>query len=295
MLKHFLAFLVGTVISLTQFFHVSAEIIETNEISSLEEYVTADSLVLLNVTGTLYEPGNTLADRQWRDYFAERVNALVSDKIIADRLINKVKNDIVTHLPKKTVEDCVPQLIANLQHQQIPVLGITQKQMATSYADNFGLITSKHLIGLGINLEGTLSYLNVKSDTDNSNHSFAFGLIFTNKKPVGLGILSFLDRLAYKPEKIIMVDNSRDNLEDAEAALASIDIKFEGLRYGRADINKTNFDPILGNIQFIAFVKTGQIIYDEEAAQIKLRNPDVDYSILLDNLILEMLSDVFNI
>lgn len=287
MLKKISGFFVAMAFLLASFSYISAEIIETNEISAIQKHVSPDSLILFNITGTLYEPASTLADNQWRIYFTERVNALISDKIVADRLINKVKNDIVSQLPKKAVENYTPQLIANLQNQRIPVLGITQKQMATAYADNFGLITSNHLLSIGINLEQTLSYLNVR-EGDDLNHSFAFGLIFTNKKPVGPAILSFLNRLAYKPEKIIMIDNSHDSLENAEATLISTDVKFEGFRYGRADARKMNFDPILGHIQFIAFIKEGKMISDEEAIQIKQSNPEVNYTLLLDNCILEL-------
>lgn len=290
MLKRFLSFFVGMVLLMSNSSHIFAEIIETNEISIIQKYVTTDSLVLFNITGTLYEPASTLADNQWRIYFAERVHALISDETAANGLINKVKNDIVSHLPKKTVEDYTPQLIVNLQNKHIPVLGITQKQMATSYADNFGLITRNHLLSIGINLEHTLSYLNVKNDEGDLSHSFAFGLIFTNKKPVGPAILSFLNRLQYKPAKIIMIDNSRDSLENAEAVLISTDTKFEGFRYGRADALKTNFDPILGNIQFFAFVKEGHVFSDEEAMQIKQAYPKVNYTELLDNLILQLSS-----
>ena len=288
MLKKISGFLAAVALLIACSFHISAEIIETNEISAIQKHVTTDSLILFNITGTLYEPASTLGDNQWRIYFAERVNALVSDKIVADRLINKVKNDIVSHIPKKAVEDYTPQLIAKLQNQQLPVLGITQKQMATSYADNFGLITRNHLLSIGINLEQTLSYLNVREDNVDLNYSFAFGLIFTNKKPEGPAVLSFLNRLAYQPEKIIMIDNSRESLENAEAALMSTHVKFEGFRYGRADALKMNFDPILGNIQFIAFIKERKFISDEEAIQIKQANPEVNYTLLLDNFIFEL-------
>jgi uncharacterized protein DUF2608 len=126
--------------------NVSAVSKETNEISVVQDYVTNDSIVLLNVTGTLYEPAMTLADNQWRIYFANKVNSILSDKTQADRFINKIKNEIVNNLPKKPVEEFTPQFISDLQSKKIPVFGITQKLMATAYADNFGEITRNHLL-----------------------------------------------------------------------------------------------------------------------------------------------------
>lgn len=285
MFKNFSSFALASIIVLFNS-AISAGIIETNEMATIQPSVTEDSLVLLNVTGTLYQPATTLADRQWRNHFEERVNALISNKQIAERMINKVKNEIVNYIPKKPVEEFTPQYIVQLQEQKIPVLGITQKQMATPYAENFGLITRNHLLNIGIVLENTLSYLKTKGE-DDANHSFAYGILFTNKKPVGPAILSFLERLENKPAKVIMVDNSLRSLQDAEEALLKTTIAFEGFRYGRSDILIINFDPIIGDIQFLAFVKQKEILSDEQAKQIKQANPDVDYSSLLDHYILE--------
>lgn len=286
MLDKFLSIFTAAIILLFPSIPLSADIIEMNEISTIQHYVKNDSLVLFNITGTLYEPATTLADNQWRIYFTERVNTLVSDKISAERFINKIKNEIVNNLPKKAVEEFTPQFIVHLQNHKIPVLGITQKQMATPYAENFGSITRNHLLSIGINLENTPSYLNVKGE-DDILHSFAYGLIFTNKKPVGPAILAFLNRLENQPAKIIMVDNSLDSLKNAEITLSTANIPFEGFRYGRSDRLKANFDPILGNIQFFAFMNKKQIISDEQAMQIKQSHPEVDYNALLDTHILE--------
>lgn len=266
MLKAFSSLIVGILTFIMRCPSLSADIIETHEIASVQNPIDNDSFVLFNITGTLYEPATTLADNQWRIYFTERAQTLVSDRASVECFVNKIKNDIVNHLPKKSVEDFTPRLIANLQSQQIRVLGITQKQMVASYADNFGLMTRNHLLSIGIDLEKTLSYLHLKNDSgDDGSHSFAYGLIFTNGKSVGPAILAFLERLQSKPTKIIMIDNSRRNLENAQMALASTDIKFKGFRYGRADMRKAHFDPLVGTIQFFAFINEGRIMSDEEA------------------------------
>lgn len=270
-------------------FQLSANIIETNEMSTVENHITNDTLVLFNITGTLYEPSTTLSDNQWRTYFSERVNAIVQNKSCADRLINNVKNAIVNNLPKKPVEEFTPPFIANLQDQKIVVLGISQKQVSTSYADNFGLITRNHLLNVGINLENTLGYLHMNGQ-DNQDHSFTYGIIFTNKKPVGPAITAFLNRLENKPSKIIMVDNSLKSLNNAEESLMTTGIPFQGFRYGRSDILKQNFDPTIGTIQFFYFIAQEQIISDERALQVKESNPDVDYNALLDTWIIESVS-----
>ena len=164
---------------------MQAEITETNEIASIFEHINEQSLVLFNVTGVLYEPSITLCDKQWRDYFDKRVQAIAADQANAERFINRIKNEIVNNIPKKCLEKNTPELIRRLQADGIKVLGITKKNLSNSYSQNFGQITNKHLLSLGIDLEKTLDYLSLKEPNEEDSFTFRYGLIFTNKHPEG--------------------------------------------------------------------------------------------------------------
>lgn len=287
MQKYFLALLLSVgLLSSTSL--LQGEIVQSDKIETVLDYVKDDTLVLMNITSNLYEPINTCSEHQWRLFFSSRVNELITDKTVASKINNKVRTDLVTKIPKKNVDEITPELVSKLQDQKIPVLAITKKGMSNFYADNFGLITSKHLLSLGIDLEKTLSYLNISSYRNDENHSFSYGIIFTNDKPEGAAILSFLEKNGYKPSHIAMVDNSQKDLDDAEKALANSGITFSGIRYSRCDAQKASFDPILGIIEFVAFVKEDRIMLDDEAIKIKQRNSDTNYKAILDDLILKM-------
>lgn len=274
MLKIFLCFLA---LNCCNFSKSYAEIFETDAICDIENYIRSDSLVLLNVTGTLYEPAMVLADNQWRLYFASRVEAIVTDQEFAAKLINEVKKSIVTYLPKKVIDANTPTLIRDMQEKQIAVFGITLKSRNEPFADDFDLITSKHLQNIGINLENTLSYIDV-----NPSPHFAYGLIFASKGPVGPAIVDFLEQLPKKPSNIIMVDNSLKNLLNAEISLQ--EIEFTGFRYGARDMRIQGFDPDVGTIQFFALLDH-RLLTDEEAYQVKIATPGVNYNELLDQFI----------
>lgn len=259
---------------------LQADIVESNEISIVREYASDDTLVLFNVTGVLYGPSTTFGDNQWRLYFADRVNKIVKNPEIAQDLIDKVKSESVLNIPKKAIEPITATLIAELQSNEIPVFGITKKLPTTSYAENFALVTSNHLHSIGIELENTMAYLPMNKRGDDGTHTFLYGMIFTSKKPVGQGILGFLKRLIYHPTKIVLIDNERASLEEAEAALAETGIAFQGIRYGRTDDDK--FDPTLGTIEFMAWINDKKVMSDEEALLIKQSNPNVNYEIMLD-------------
>lgn len=265
--------------------HLFARITETKELSMIQDTLTPDALVLVNIPGTLYEPATTLADKRWKNYFVERVHSLILDQITAERLINQAKYEIANRAPKKPTKDVISPLIAYLQGQNIPVLGLMRKKMATSYTDHLELIIQNHLLNLGINFENTLSYLDIKKLSKKTSHSFAHGLLFTNKYPTGQAILEFIDQLHRKPTKIILIDHSYDELEHAEAILMPAGVSFEGFRYGRLDARP--FDPVIGSIQFLAFMCHKQILSDEQAREIKEANPEVDFIALLDRYIQE--------
>lgn len=273
-------------ILMTLFSAVSANITETNEIATALKNVDQDAFVFINITGTMYQPSNSLSDHQWRTYFAGRVNKLAVADEKKEYLIDKVKNEIVLNIPKKPVEPITAQLIADLQKKHIPVLGITKKRIATTYADNFGEITSNHLLSIGIDLRKTLEYFDVITDDDNSGYSFGYGILFSNGMAAGPALKNFLNRVPVTPSKIVMVDNTLESLESAELALESIDIPFEGFRYGCNDARKANFDPTLGTIEFFAFKYEGKILSEAEALIIKKAHPDTDFEAMLDLFII---------
>lgn len=255
-----------------------AEIIETKEMAHILRYTDSRTLILFNISDTLYEPATTLADNKWRVYFAGLAAKTIPNP---DAFVNRIKYLIVKNIPKKVVERCTIHLIRELQKEQIPVLGITRKASSTSYAENFGEITNKHLKGLGIDLEVTLNFLRVLDKQDENAYSFDFGIIFTNKQPEGPAVISFLKRIPWITKKVVMVDNSREALENVEEALKATEIKFIGLRYGRCDGRKLSFDPDLGTIQFLEYVKKGRVMYDEEAKKYKAEHPDISFEALM--------------
>lgn len=265
---------------------LTGEIIETNEISTVLDYVSEDSLLFLNVTGTMYEPSNALADHQWRVYLSNRIQEIVKDPKVAQILIDQTKNMIVQTIPKKTVEEKTPQLITELQANKIAVLGVTQKGVSTSYADNFAGITQKHLQTLGIHLEKSLETLKIKEGQKTlTGYAFVDGILFTNKKPIGPAIVEFLDTVEPKHARVIAVDNSLSSLDNLEKSLDLAGVKFVGLHYRRAEAQTSAFDPVLGTIEFFSVINEGKIISDADALELKQNLPHVNHEEVLDEFI----------
>lgn len=266
-------------------FSASAEIIEIESIASLQNYVEKEDLVFLNVGETLFSPSCMLADNQWRIYFVECVNELVPQQEIAQAIIDEVKGWVVETVPKTTPESITPIVVADLQNQQISVLGYTQRQIATTYAPHNGLIVSRHLLSMGIDLEKSITYFNILPYS-NEKHEFKYGIIFTNKHPVGPAVVELVHNLALSlPLQVIMVDDDLEVLKETEGMLNSSNIAFVGLRYSRTDARKIAFDSDIANIQFFSFMNENKLLSDAEALSIRTRTSEVDYQAKLNGWI----------
>lgn len=263
---------------------IYASIAEIDKIESLTSYLHKDTLVLLNVGDTLFSPSSMLADNQWREYFVERANAVAMTSEAAQSAIDEVKALIVEKVPKATPEPVTAEFVASLQKGEVPVFGFSKRCFATSYAPNNDLITYNQLLRLNIDLVKTLSYYPAQ-EYQNEAHAFKYGMIFTNKNPIGPAIIEFLVNNNHTPAHIIVVGDALSDLEEAEQTLSAIHVTFQGLRYGRIDARKKDFDRDLGTIEFFAFYNEGKLLTDEEAMQLRQANPAFDPSAALDEWI----------
>ncbi len=266
---------------------LTGEIRETASIQEALDLADTKTLVLLNIAGTLYEPINTLSDHDWRLFFEQHVHQLLGEGPHADQIINKVKYDIVTRIPKRSVEDVTPKIIATLQQNKIPVLGLTRKSPQTDFASNFGEITSSHLRSLGIDLERTFDYLTIERNIQEDRSYYLLdGIIFTVKQSEGPAIVSLIKSLLFSPERLIVVDNNQNSLVEIEKAIVATGIDFRGFRYTAKEKKKLVFDPILGIIQLFEFYEKGALMSDEEALKIKATQSDEAFINQLDEYIM---------
>ena len=267
---------------------VSTSIIPTDKIETLLAVSNKKSLILSDITNTLYKPCNTLSDKNWRTYFAKKVRETITDPAIATKIANTVENIIVNKIDKKPVYDKAPAVIKELQKQEIPILAITMKSWSAPYDPFFGITTSNHLEKLGIHLENSVPFVATKEQGSDiqeyPEYTFAKGIIFTNKNLLNKSLDAFLNRLEKKPEQIVIFENSESQKEKLESVIKAHGIALTYVRHSFVD-NCEPIDPILGNIEFLEFMEGSHVIFDDEALSIKNNNAQIDYENLLKEYI----------
>ncbi len=271
--------------------------IEVTDISVLLEVSNQSTLILTDISDTLYKPCNTMSDKKWRIYVADRVRKVVSDTELASEIANSIENIIVNQVDKKLVYNNAPSVIKELQAKGVPLIAISMKNWAAPYDPNFGITTSNHLKKLGIDLEKSVSLVGKMKISENSSceygqevnatdeYTFAKGIIFTNKKPLDRALDVFLSRLIKKPEKIVIFENSYAHREKLASVIKAHNIGLTFIKHQPPEYQENSFDPTLGTIEFLQFMKDSRVILDEEAQTIKEGNTDVDFEALLKDYI----------
>lgn len=262
-----------------------AAIVECSTTQDVLNVADAHSLVLFNVTDTLYVSSTTLGTAEWREYMVEKVNGWINDPAEAERVIINLKRATMLSVPKRLVEQTTPLTIEMLQMHQVPVLGYTQKHRSEPWISNFDEVVKDHLLHLGINFNLTSNYFQVPASENPKQPYFYYGIIFNEGKPRQEAFTTFLHHLPVKPERVIFVDNNKKSLIAIEEAAKEENIEFYGYRYNKNDEHKAGMDPILGILQLEQFLNSGTIMNDGEALQKKNADPLRNYNILFKDLI----------
>jgi len=268
----------------------SIKSIETTNLDVLIEVSNKNTLILSDITETLYKPCNTMSDKKWRTFVVERIKELISDSSLASDIAKKVENMIVNQVDKELVHKNAPQIIRDLQSKEIPFLAISAKNWSSPYDPHFGITTSNHLKKLDIDLEKSVRFITPSSGQEvekTAEYIFAKGIIFTNKKPLDNALNTFLNRLENKPEQIIILENSSEHKGIYEAVAKAHGIALTYVHHKSPDQEKGKVDPILGTIEFLQFMKDETVIRDDEAMKIKEANPSIDFEALLKSCLIE--------
>lgn len=248
-----------------------AEIIETDHFEELVQYVTKDSLVLLDIDDTLLIPAQTLGTDAWFLYRIQQHEEQGKDHHTA---LEKAlaEWEAIRHLTEvKIVEKGSQQIVENLQKQKIPVMGLTTQGLALATR------TVMQLKTLGIDL--TLSAPSEKSFYYDNHFSgdlclqtgvlYRQGILFTSGTNKGEALLKLFDRMKILPQHVVFINDKATHLKDVQKAMEKAGIAFTGLRYAYSDARVNSFKKEIADIQWM-HSNLHYLLSDAEAEKILL-------------------------
>lgn len=256
-------------ISISLFFFCSlrAEIIEVERFEEILNYASTDSLVLLDIDDTILIPEQMLGCDEW---FCSLLKEFQKEEISNEDALHKALNAwlAIRHLTKmKLVEETTDSIIALMQSQKIPVMGLTTQGFVLAEKTSYQLANCNVFLYKTAPYQEDMYFMQHVGRGDKKvGILYHQGILFTNGTNKGESFLAFCEKTVGRPRKIIFINDKRTHLRELEKSLEQNGIEFIGLRYSFSDSFKKSFCFKTAQHQFEQ-VPYLRILSDEEARQ----------------------------
>lgn len=206
------------------FAFLSAEIIETSRMEDVLPFVDENTWVLFDIDDTLVESELQVGRAKW---FFHEVEKLTSQGYDFETAILELYPEWI-HLqevcPIRTPEPQIPQIVYEIQQSAGAVLGVTARHPPISVA------TLKQLAYIGINFTFTAPEC-PKLEVQPPVHWEGGVLFLTDFNRKGEIFRKWLEYSHIRPQKVILIDDGKENLIQMEEEMAKMNIPFTGFHY----------------------------------------------------------------
>lgn len=230
-------------------FPLFAQIVEIKSFKEIECYTRPDTLLILDLDNTIYEPVQEYGNDQW---FRRRTSEIGLEPTLLEWMA--VQN--ITNV--RTVEEKTSEYIDELQ-AKYQTMGLTTRGLGLC------VTTLDQLRRLSIDLSKTAP---TKEEVYVYNHRgvlFRGGVLFTAGSHKGKAFQKFMEAVQFRPKHVVFVNDKQDHLEQLLETLDEEQIPNIGLRYGGLDERVLNYDHEVATLQKKRFQG---LISDQEAKEL---------------------------
>ncbi|RYE05750.1 MAG: DUF2608 domain-containing protein [Rickettsiaceae bacterium] len=233
-------FLIKVSITIILMSHVVyGQIIETNSLIEFEQTAATadkDSLVIFDVQEVLMVANDQILTPLYK---ADR--KVLKDKIITN-YSPKQQEELFSILLKEyqtnIVDNALLKTLKELKHKEIKTIALT-----SGYTGKYGVIKSREDLRIErlkkIGVDFSYSFpshtskitLQLKSTDKIRIPMYKAGIVFASRFSKGEVLAAFLEKIKYKPKKIIFVDNQLKNIQSVEKYCDEQGILFTGFFY----------------------------------------------------------------
>lgn len=246
-----------TLLLLTQ--ALLAETVEVGHIHEINDFLTKECLLILDIDDTLLVPVQMLGCDEW---FQTRLKKHQSEGMNKEDALEKslAEWESIRHVTQmKVVEPGTESVVHRLQEQGYCAIGLTTQGLALATRTKQQLNANKiDLSRTSLFKKDHYIYLN--------GHGVLYrdGILFTSGTSKGEALFRLLDENGYTPSRIVFLNDKASHLADLEHVAKQRGCTFIGLRYAFADKHKKAFDPEIADFQFKAS-SFAHLLSDEEA------------------------------
>lgn len=235
-----------------------ATIYELPSVSHLAQYVDEDTLVLFDLDHTLFEATTAWGHGATFHHAIEKGKQEGLDVLTAVESVYGRWADAQKACRVKPVEAITPEVIRTLQDQSIKVIGLTHRQIRVSIA------SLDQLASIGVDFDRTaIHHEQVDLDGFVAPVRYLEGVLFVaDYNDKGEVLAAFLNKIGYRPKKVVFIDDAMRNLVSVEKALAPLGVAVTGLHYRLIENTLHLWNPIVAELQAKLY---GTILSDEAA------------------------------
>ncbi|KKP96021.1 MAG: hypothetical protein US13_C0001G0125 [candidate division TM6 bacterium GW2011_GWE2_36_25] len=219
----------------------SCSAMEIKKITEVNNYLDPSvEIVFFDIDNTILETETAPNLVQWVVAFENYVRSHKRMRELSEQdffiYIQQHIVDFIEHMRPALVEDEVLGVIHAIEQRNIPIIGLTNRplksaEITASQLRTFGLDFSSHQFNpQEYNFEAL-----------ERTALFKDGIIIGNSNNKGLLIKEFLEKIRFRPKKLLFIDDSERFVHDVEHVLRDSMIEVLGLRYGFLDEKMTEF------------------------------------------------------
>ncbi len=217
-------------------------IIETKRITDILKYINNTTLVIFDVDNTLIDTVQNFGGTAWAYNVAHKLLKKGIEPTKAVKQSYTIYTEVKKFVQFKPVEPETPGLIRQLREKNIQAMVLTMRalQMAKSTVQDLR----------SADIDFSKQPIHHETVTLESMAGYAEGILYSGPMlSKGECLTSFLDTISYKPEYIIFVDDSKQQVENVHTTLNERGIKNHCIRYGATDEREASLDHEQANIE----------------------------------------------
>lgn len=245
-------------------FPLQAQIIEAPNLEPIEKALSlADqkTLVMFDVDDTLLVPKDLILKACSRSgEWKQKVRRLIDNENLLGQVLSQIEYEPVNPRTKEIIRHLTERQIRTIAFTKMPIGPCGDIQSMEDWRLSH---LRKHQFDFSLAFP-EIPLLSLQA-IDGKISLFKEGLLCANRQNKGPVLNAFLEKLQWKPSKIIFIDNRLDYLESVEEALSGSGIEYVGFYYTEEERRPLILDEALAKFQVDHLIKTGKWLNDLEA------------------------------
>lgn len=252
----------------------SAKVIETTDTSVIRQEVlklTKNDLVTFDVKGVIFSPEDQILAHKFMPKYIQFIKQIELTKGMEEA--KRLDGIVLLNYKPMLVDKDIPEIIKAIQRNKIKVIALTggytgptagiksREDLRVETLKNFDIDFSPSFLIPIIRFDSI-----IKKDSNSPVPLYKNGVLFASRHSKGVVLKNFLEKVEFKPKKLVHIDNSIKKIKEVEKFAHEAGIDYLGIHYTKIHEKPSQeFNQPLADKKFEILVERNLWISDEVA------------------------------